>query len=178
MDGQWPSRGDHLQRLVACDARRSWRLHAVVSHSARAVIAALLGAALLLLFRQKRPASSDLGSLVVCDQRCDRLSPSDGVGAPAHHFGPFHCVHWSAPSGDSDFGVIRGGERPKPAFWLFSVVGAFSVAGFALTQTSRPSLAGDALMIAAIVLCGLGYAEGATLSRRLGGWQVISWRCC
>ena len=25
------------------------------------------------------------------------------------------------------------------------------------------------------MLCGLGYAEGATLSRRLGGWQVISW---
>ena len=34
---------------------------------------------------------------------------------------------------------------------------------------------GDLLMIAAILLCGLGYAEGAALSRRLGGWQVISW---
>jgi drug/metabolite transporter (DMT)-like permease len=30
-------------------------------------------------------------------------------------------------------------------------------------------------MLAAIVLCGLGYAEGARLSRHLGGWQVISW---
>ena len=30
-------------------------------------------------------------------------------------------------------------------------------------------------MLAAIVACGLGYAEGATLSRKLGGWQVISW---
>lgn len=30
-------------------------------------------------------------------------------------------------------------------------------------------------MLAAIVVCGLGYAEGAHLSRRLGGWQVISW---
>jgi drug/metabolite transporter (DMT)-like permease len=30
-------------------------------------------------------------------------------------------------------------------------------------------------MVAAILLCGLGYAEGARLSRRLGGWQVISW---
>jgi drug/metabolite transporter (DMT)-like permease len=30
-------------------------------------------------------------------------------------------------------------------------------------------------MIASILLCGLGYAEGAKLSRRLGGWQVISW---
>ncbi len=25
------------------------------------------------------------------------------------------------------------------------------------------------------VVCGLGYAEGARLSRTLGGWQVISW---
>jgi drug/metabolite transporter (DMT)-like permease len=25
------------------------------------------------------------------------------------------------------------------------------------------------------LLCGLGYAEGALLSRRLGGWQVITW---
>lgn len=30
-------------------------------------------------------------------------------------------------------------------------------------------------MLAAIIVCGLGYAEGAKLSRKLGGWQVISW---
>lgn len=30
-------------------------------------------------------------------------------------------------------------------------------------------------VVLSILLCGLGYAEGATLSRRLGGWQVISW---
>ncbi len=30
-------------------------------------------------------------------------------------------------------------------------------------------------MLAAIVMCGLGYAEGACLTRELGGWQVISW---
>ena len=30
-------------------------------------------------------------------------------------------------------------------------------------------------MLAAIIVCGLGYAEGARLSRFLGGWQVISW---
>jgi len=73
------------------------------------------------------------------------------------------------------FAVLRGGERPRPAFWLFSVAGAAVVGGFALAQDGAASLAGDLLMIAAIVLCGLGYAEGAALSRRLGGWQVISW---
>ena len=73
------------------------------------------------------------------------------------------------------FAVLRGGERPRPAFWLFSVTGGLSVAGFALSHSGGASLAGDLLMAAAIVLCGLGYAEGATLARRLGGWQVISW---
>ncbi|MCB1757725.1 MAG: DMT family transporter, partial [Gammaproteobacteria bacterium] len=37
------------------------------------------------------------------------------------------------------------------------------------------SVTGELLMLAAIIVCGLGYAEGAKLSRRLGGWQVISW---
>jgi drug/metabolite transporter (DMT)-like permease len=30
-------------------------------------------------------------------------------------------------------------------------------------------------MLLAILACGLGYAEGAKLSRTLGGWQVICW---
>ena len=79
------------------------------------------------------------------------------------------------PLATAIFGVLRGGERPKPAFWLFSLLGAATVAGFALSRSEGGSVAGDLLMIAAILLCGLGYAEGATLSRRLGGWQVISW---
>lgn len=30
-------------------------------------------------------------------------------------------------------------------------------------------------MLLAVILCGLGYAEGAKLTKTLGGWQVISW---
>ncbi len=71
--------------------------------------------------------------------------------------------------------MLRGGERPGPGFWLFSALGAALVAGFALLHSGAGSLEGDLLMIGAILLCGLGYAEGARLSRRLGGWQVISW---
>ena len=73
------------------------------------------------------------------------------------------------------FGVLRGGERPRPAFWIFSLMGSMLVAGFALTGNVRISLQGDLLMLTAVVLCGLGYAEGAALSRQLGGWQTIGW---
>lgn len=79
------------------------------------------------------------------------------------------------PLATAIFGVLRGGEHPKPAFWLFSTIGAAAVAGFALYGSQAGNVTGDLLMVAAILVCGLGYAEGATLSRRLGGWQVISW---
>ena len=79
------------------------------------------------------------------------------------------------PLATAIFGVLRGGERPRPVFWLFSCVGSAFVVAFALTQGVSTSSLGDLLMVAAIVMCGLGYAEGAKLSRRLGGWQVISW---
>ena len=35
--------------------------------------------------------------------------------------------------------------------------------------------AADLYLLAAILACGLGYAEGAVLARRLGGFQVIAW---
>jgi drug/metabolite transporter (DMT)-like permease len=144
--------------------------------SARAVIAALLGAALLLALRQKRPEKGDLVPLAV-------VALGVVIGFPLltalalQHITSAHSIVFIGllPLATAIFGVIRGGERPKPAFWLFSVVGATSVAGFALANSSFASLAGDLLMVAAILLCGLGYAEGARLSRRLGGWQVISW---
>jgi len=140
------------------------------------VIAALLGAALLLAFRQKRPATSDIIPLVV-------VAIGVVIGFPLltalalQHINSAHSIVFVGllPLATAIFGVLRGGERPKPAFWLFSVLGGLSVAGFAFAQSGQASLVGDLLMVAAILLCGLGYAEGAALSRRLGGWQVISW---
>ncbi len=144
--------------------------------SARAVIAAMLGAALLLLLRQKRPAAGDLGPLAI-------VALGVVVGFPLltalalQHITSAHSIVFIGllPLATATFGVLRGGERPKPAFWLFSIIGALAVVGFALSRDGEASLTGDLLMVAAILLCGLGYAEGATLSRRLGGWQVISW---
>lgn len=73
------------------------------------------------------------------------------------------------------FAVWRGDERPPLLFWLFAVLGSLSVAGYAALSSSHTSLLGSLLMLAAVVTCGLGYAEGARLSRTLGSWQVISW---
>lgn len=142
----------------------------------RAAIAGLLGLALLLLFREKRPSYRDLVSLAV-------VALGVVVGFPLltalalRHVTAAHSIVFVGllPLATAIFGVIRVGERPKLAFWLFSILGSALVVGFALSQGFTASTAGDALMIAAILACGLGYAEGARLSRTLGGWQVISW---
>src|SRR5690606_16709140 len=79
------------------------------------------------------------------------------------------------PLSTAVFAVLRGGERPRTAFWVFSVLGSAFVVGYAALEGIQVSLQGDLLMLAAVVVCGLGYVEGAGLSRKLGGWQVISW---
>lgn len=144
--------------------------------SARAVIAALLGAALLMLLRQARPQHGDVLSLAI-------VSIGVVIGFPLltalalQHITSAHSIVFIGllPLATAIFGVLRGGERPKPMFWLFSCLGSATVVAFAISNGGSRSLTGDLLMIAAIILCGLGYAEGAKLSRRLGGWQVISW---
>ncbi|RWM11249.1 MAG: DMT family transporter [Mesorhizobium sp.] len=144
--------------------------------AARAAIAGLLGFAMLLLFREKRPERSNLISLAV-------VALGVVVGFPLltalalKHVTSAHSIIFVGllPLATAIFGVLRGGDRPRPAFWLFSCLGSALVAGFALAQGVTASPVGDGLMLGAIIVCGLGYAEGAKLSRKLGGWQVICW---
>ena len=143
---------------------------------ARAAIAGVLALGLLMAFREKRPDRSDLVSLLV-------VAGGVVIGFPLltalalRHVTSAHSIVFIGllPLATAIFGALRAGERPKPAFWLFSVLGSTLVAGFALAQGIEASPIGDSLMLAAVIVCGLGYAEGARLSRRLGGWQVICW---
>lgn len=144
--------------------------------AARASIAGLLAAAVLIALRQKRPERADLVPFLI-------VSLGVVVGFPLltalalKHVTSAHSIVFVGllPLATAIFGVLRGGERPRPLFWLFSGLGSALVAGFAAAQGFSASPTGDLLMLAAIVVCGLGYAEGAKLSRKLGGWQVICW---
>ena len=142
----------------------------------RASIAGLLAIALLLGFREPFPRRSDVVALIVV-----ALGVVVGfpllTGLALQYMTSAHAIVFIGllPLATAVFAVLRGGERPRPAFWLFSVIGSLIVASYAYGQGNQSTLIGDALMLAAIVACGLGYAEGATLSRRLGGWQVICW---
>ncbi|AZZ77054.1 EamA family transporter [Pseudomonas sp. RU47] len=142
----------------------------------RAAIAGVLAVALLWLFRERRPARDQWLSLLI-------VALGVVLGFPLltalalQHVTSAHSIVFVGllPLATAIFAVLRGGERPRPVFWIFSTLGSALVVGFALAQGLTASPTGDLLMLAAILACGLGYAEGAKLSRALGGWQVICW---
>lgn len=144
--------------------------------SIRATIAAFLAIFLLVILKQPKPKTSDFPSLII-------TSLGVVIGFPLFtalalkHVTSAHSIVFVGllPLSTAIFAVIRGGERPKTLFWLFSILGAMFVAGYSFLASNSTSLNSDLLMLMAIILCGLGYADGAHLSRTLGGWQVISW---
>lgn len=144
--------------------------------AARAVIAGILALACLFYFKQKFPSKKQILPLVI-------VAIGAVIGFPLltalalQYITSAHSLVFLGmlPLCTAIFGVIRGGERPRPIFWVFSFIGSSLVVGFAFSQGISSSPIGDILMLLAILICGLGYAEGAKLSKSLGGWQVISW---
>ena len=144
--------------------------------SARALIAACLGGLLLWLLKQNRPQASQLPALLLVAMGVVLGFPLLTAWA-LQYASSAHAIVFVGllPLCTSLLAVWRGGERPSWLFWLFALFGAGSVASYALINSDGAPWFSDALMFAAIVVCGMGYAEGAKLSRELGGWQVISW---
>lgn len=143
---------------------------------ARASIAGLLAVITLLLFKEPRPQQTQLFSLTM-------VAIGVVIGFPLltalalQHITSAHSIVFLGllPLLTAVFAIIRGGEHPHPAFWFFSICGSLLVIGYAVSQGLTASPLGNSLMLMAIILCALGYAEGAKLSKILGGWQVISW---
>lgn len=144
--------------------------------ASRAAIAGVLALICLLAFKEKRPTKQQILPLLI-------VAIGGVIGFPLlsalalQHITSAHSLVFLGilPMSTAVFAVIRGGEKPKPIFWLFSIMGSLLVIGFAVLQGGTSSLIGNVLMLLAIILCGLSYAEGAKLSKSLGGWQVISW---
>ena len=142
----------------------------------RAVIAGTLALGLLSVMRAPRPTRRDLAALAV-------VAAGVVAGFPLltavalREITAAHSIVFIGllPMATAIFAVSRAGERPSGSFWAFAGLGAALVAAFALTRGAEGSLRGDLLMVAAVAICGLGYAEGGRLSRTLGGWQVICW---
>ena len=142
----------------------------------RALIAALLASAVLLFKRERFPDRSTWKGIVLV-----ALGTVFGFGlfssiamqtVPAAHG---IVVVGLLPAATAVMAVLRAGERPGLPFWISCAVGIVSVLVFAVAQGAGSLQTGDLWLLAAVVLAALGYAEGAVLSRTMGGWRVISW---
>ncbi len=79
------------------------------------------------------------------------------------------------PTATAVMAVARAGERPTAGFWIACAFGLISVLAFAATEGAGTIQGADVLVLMAVLLGALGYAEGGALSREIGGWRVICW---
>lgn len=144
----------------------------------RAVIAAVLAAAVLWLTRQKRPRGRQWMQVAVVAVGAvigfPLLTSFALTTAPASHGAVVIAL---LPAATAVIAVLRTRERPSTAFWIAAGLGAVAAVAFAALQGG--GIGGlhtaDLLLFGAVIVCAIGYAEGGLLSRELGSWQTISW---
>ena len=142
----------------------------------RAVVAATLAGALLLMLRQPLPRRDQLRGLAL-------VALGVVIGFPlftALALRELTSAHGAVivgllPAATAAMAVVSAGERPSRGFWLASGAGLVAVLAFAASQGAGAPQAADGLVLIAVALGALGYAEGGALSRELGGWQTICW---
>ena len=144
--------------------------------SARAAVAGVLAIGALAILRAPLPTRGDWRDLALAAFGVVVGFPLFSALAlryvPSAHVIPFVGL---LPLATAGFAVLIGQDRPRPLFWVFAVFGSALVAGHAWLSGGLEFEAADLLMLAAIVTCGMGYAYGSRLTKRLGSLAVISW---
>ncbi|MFY9616137.1 MAG: DMT family transporter, partial [Candidatus Dormiibacterota bacterium] len=144
----------------------------------RSVIAAVFAAIALLATRARLPTQAQLPGLIAVAIGC-------GIGfgllsaIALHDVSSSHAAVVIAmlPAATAVAAVVRAGERPPLLFWVASGTGTLAVVVFAVHQGVGELKVADGLLLAALVVAGIGYSEGGRLTRDAGmsGWQVVSW---
>jgi drug/metabolite transporter (DMT)-like permease len=144
----------------------------------RAVVAAALAAVVLAAVRPPRPRGRQWLSVAV-------VAAGVVLGFPLLTSLALRTVEAShaavvialLPAVTAVLSCLRTGERPRSRFWWAAGIGAAAAVGFTVIQGGGLNGVGpaDLLLLAAVVCCAAGYAEGGVLSRVLGSWQTISW---
>ncbi|MDW9228595.1 eamA-like transporter family protein [Burkholderia cepacia] len=151
-------------------------LHPLLNGLGRALAAAVPAGLLLWWRREPLPTRAQLKSLAITSAGVIIAYPVFSAWAmksvPASHGA---VVNGLQPLFVALYAAWLSHERPSKAFWASAVAGSALVIAFALRDGGGTVQAGDALMLVAVGIGALGYAEGARLARQIGGWQVICW---
>ncbi len=143
----------------------------------RAIVAAAIAGFMLFMTNSPRPVRRDLMKLVLAGFGIvvgfPLFSAIAMQTAPASHGG---VVLGILPLATAAAAIAFAGESPSLKFWAWALVGSVAVVAFALLNAGGGELyRADLWLLGAIVAAAVGYAISGDLTRRLGGWQVISW---
>lgn len=144
----------------------------------RAVIAGVIAAVLLAVRRVRPPDRKYLGPLIATSLGAVfgwpillALALQRTTSANAAVIAAF------MPLTTAIMAVLRARERVSPQFWLAAVTGTAALVVFALARGGGAGgdLIADLLVVGAVLASSICYVEGASVSKALPGWQVISW---
>jgi drug/metabolite transporter (DMT)-like permease len=73
--------------------------------------------------------------------------------------------------------VIKMKERVTKQFWIAAALGTIALVTFSLLNDGAKDgdFLADVYVVAAVIFSSWGYVEGASLTKAMPGWQVISW---
>jgi drug/metabolite transporter (DMT)-like permease len=146
----------------------------------RAVVAAVLSAALLVWTRAPLPARSDWLPLAMTASGVVFGFPLLTSVAMRH----VDAMHASVmvgvlPLATAAVGALLHRQRPSMGFWLCAALGSALVVGFAVLRSGGSGAAGisfaDLLLLAAMLCAAVGYCYGGRLAHHMRAEHVICW---
>ena len=145
----------------------------------RAVVAAALSTAFLLVTRAPLPRRGDWWPLAVTSAGVVFGFPLFTSVAMRH----VEAVHASVivgvlPLATAGVGAWLHRQRPSAGFWVCAALGSALVVAFAVIRSGAQGLAiqpADALLLAAMGCAAIGYGYGARLSQHMQAEHVICW---
>jgi drug/metabolite transporter (DMT)-like permease len=143
----------------------------------RAVIAGVLAGALLAVHRVPRPPAGQLRPLLYT-----MLGAVFGwpilLALALERTTSAHVAVIAAfmPLTTALIAVLRTHERVSWQFWAAAAIGTAALVAFAVSRAGGGGdLLADGLVVGAVLASSWCYVEGATITRTMPGWQVISW---
>ena len=142
----------------------------------RAAIAGVCSLALLLALRRPLPPRA-LWPQLLLTMVCVVVLFPQLMAMGMQRVGASHggVVFGGMPIGTALVAVAVTHERPRPLFWIASLVGAALVITFALRQGGGTLSTGDLFLFAAVAVAAVGYTLSGKLTASMPGWEVISW---